>query len=73
MSRGPIRALPPLRAYLRPLLAPNWAQRTPVRGLAVLESELEQLDPVLRNWAGTVAEVLGDALPVPSGRCWFLC
>jgi hypothetical protein len=40
----------------------------PVPGLAVLDSELGQLDPVLRTWAATVDDVLRDAAPILSGR-----
>jgi FMN reductase len=56
-----------VEAHLRPLLTELGAA-VPVPGLAVLDSELGQLDPVLRTWAATVDDVLRDAAPVLSGR-----
>jgi FMN reductase len=49
-----------VEAHLRPLLAELGAT-VPAPGLAVLDSELGQLDPVLRRWAGMVTSVLGSA------------
>jgi len=54
-------------AHLRPLLTELGAA-VPVPGLAVLDTELGQLDPLLRQWASTVSAALGDAAPVLSGQ-----
>jgi len=56
-----------VEAHLRPLLAELGAA-VPVPGLAVLDSELGQLDPVLRTWAAAVSAALRDAAPVLSGH-----
>lgn len=52
-----------VETHLRPLLAELGAA-VPVPGLAVLDSELGQLDPVLRAWAAAVSAALRDAAPV---------
>lgn len=52
-----------VETHLRPLLAELGAA-VPVPGLAVLDSELGQLDPVLRAWAAAVSVALRDAAPV---------
>jgi FMN reductase len=54
-----------VEVHLRPLLVELGAS-VPTPGLAVLESELDQLDPVLRRWAGQVAEALGRAALRPA-------
>jgi FMN reductase len=52
-----------VETHLRPLLA-EFGAAVPVPGLAVLDSELGQLDPVLRAWAAAVSVALRDAAPV---------
>jgi FMN reductase len=60
-------------AHLRPLLTELGAT-VPGPGLVVLDSELGQLDPLLRQWARAVARELlgasdlGDSAPVLSGH-----
>jgi len=56
-----------VHAYLRPLLAELGAT-VPAPGLAVLESDLDQLDAVLEPWAGQVAGALGARLLAGTGR-----
>jgi len=56
-----------VEAHLRPLLIELGAA-VPVPGLAVLDSELGQLDPVLRTWAVAVSDVLRDSAAVMSGH-----
>jgi FMN reductase len=56
-----------VEAHLRPLLTELGAV-VPVPGLAVLDSELGQLDPVLRDWAATVSDVMRGLAPVLSGH-----
>jgi FMN reductase len=57
MLMGLVEHAPAVDAYLRPLLVELGAA-VPVRGLAVLESDLDQLDSVLEPWADHVAGVL---------------
>jgi FMN reductase len=49
-------------AHLRPLLTELGAA-VPVPGLVVLDTELGQLDPLLRHWADSVSTVLSDLRP----------
>ena len=57
MLMGVPEHAPAVDAYLRPLLVELGAT-VPVPGLAVLESDLDRLDDVLRPWAERVARVL---------------
>ncbi|HUC22040.1 MAG TPA: NAD(P)H-dependent oxidoreductase, partial [Streptosporangiaceae bacterium] len=54
---SPLHALA-VDVHLRPLLVELGAS-VPAPGLAVLESELDELDRVLHGWTGQVAETLG--------------
>jgi FMN reductase len=58
---SPLHALA-VEMHLRPLLLELGAS-VPAPGLAVLESELAELDRVLHGWTGQVTEALGCNLP----------
>ena len=58
---SPLHALA-VEKHLRPLLVELGAS-VPAPGLAVLESELDELDRVLHGWTDQVAEALGRPAP----------
>jgi FMN reductase len=58
---SPLHALA-VGVYLRPLLVELGAA-VPAPGLAVLESEIGQLDRVLSRWASEVTQAIGSAAP----------
>ena len=61
VMNSPLHA-PAVEKHLRPLLVELGAE-VPAPGLAVLESELDVLDRVLRRWTNRVAEALGRNIP----------
>ncbi len=56
-----------VETHLRPLLTELGAA-VPVPGLAVLESDLGALAPLVRSWAGTVSDALRDAAVLSGHR-----
>ena len=62
VMKAPEQALA-VDVHLRPLLVELGAT-VPTPGLAVLESDLDRLDTVLRPWAGRVGRALARAMPV---------
>lgn len=61
VMNSPLHALA-VDVHLRPLLVELGAS-VPAAGLAVLESELDQLDRVLRRWTRQVTEALDRRVP----------